>query len=196
MLLMAAVQYRKNQLVKARKILERALAMAERLRYGASFVQLGTIGMLMLHDYISHAGSRGPMAGYARRILATINELRNLHEGKDHLPSDCSQQLTEREREVLQQLNLGLSRAEIASALNVSLNTVKSHISKIYEKLDVKSRNEAFFVTQHLMGEVSGQNDQKGQEGQRGQKGQDKEANSAKGWSKPDGGQRPSFRKG
>ncbi len=180
-LLMAAVQYRRNQLVKARKILERVLAMAERLRYGASFVQLGTTGMLMLHDYISHAGSRGAIAGYARRILATINELRNLHEGKGNLPSDCSQRLTEREREVLQQLNLGLSRAEIASALNVSLNTVKSHISRIYEKLDVKSRNEAFFVTQHLQGEASGQNGQKDQEGKRDKRVGNKGTNNTKG---------------
>jgi DNA-binding NarL/FixJ family response regulator len=51
--------------------------------------------------------------------------------------------LTQREREVLALLANGLRYKEIASQLNVSLNTVRTHATHIYEKLHVQSRTEA-----------------------------------------------------
>lgn len=48
-----------------------------------------------------------------------------------------------RELEVLQLVAEGLSNQEIASRLFVSLNTVKTHSSRIFEKLEVKSRTQA-----------------------------------------------------
>jgi DNA-binding CsgD family transcriptional regulator len=51
--------------------------------------------------------------------------------------------LSKRELEVLQLMAAGHSNAEIAEQLFVSLNTVKTHSSKIYEKLDVKRRTQA-----------------------------------------------------
>lgn len=52
-------------------------------------------------------------------------------------------ELSKRELEVLQLMSAGHSNAEIAERLFVSLNTVKTHSSKIYEKLDVKRRTQA-----------------------------------------------------
>jgi DNA-binding CsgD family transcriptional regulator len=52
-------------------------------------------------------------------------------------------ELSKRELEVLQLMAAGHSNAEIAEQLFVSLNTVKTHSSKIYEKLDVKRRTQA-----------------------------------------------------
>ncbi|MBK5289159.1 MAG: response regulator transcription factor [Acidimicrobiia bacterium] len=51
--------------------------------------------------------------------------------------------LTAREREVLGLLATGSSNREIASALFVSLPTVKTHLAHIYEKLEAGNRNEA-----------------------------------------------------
>jgi DNA-binding NarL/FixJ family response regulator len=51
--------------------------------------------------------------------------------------------LTAREREVLALLASGQSNREIASALYVSLPTVKTHLAHIYAKLGAKNRNEA-----------------------------------------------------
>lgn len=51
--------------------------------------------------------------------------------------------LTAREREVLGLLSAGQSNREIASALFVSLPTVKTHLAHIYAKLGAKNRNEA-----------------------------------------------------
>lgn len=51
--------------------------------------------------------------------------------------------LSGREQEVLQLMAEGLSNQEIADRLFVSLNTVKTHCSRIFEKLDVKRRTQA-----------------------------------------------------
>lgn len=51
--------------------------------------------------------------------------------------------LSKRELEVLQLLTQGFSNQEIADKLFVSLNTSKTHISNIYQKLNVKRRTQA-----------------------------------------------------
>ncbi len=50
--------------------------------------------------------------------------------------------LTPREAEVLDLLRSGRSNAEIAQALHVSIETVRTHARRIYRKLGVKSRRE------------------------------------------------------
>ena len=52
-------------------------------------------------------------------------------------------QISERELEVLTLLSQGLSNEEIAGRLYVSVNTVKTHLSNLYQKLDVKRRTQA-----------------------------------------------------
>jgi NarL family two-component system response regulator LiaR len=51
--------------------------------------------------------------------------------------------LRSREYEVLQLMSQGLSNAEIAEKLFISLSTVKTHASGLFEKLEVKSRTQA-----------------------------------------------------
>jgi ATP/maltotriose-dependent transcriptional regulator MalT len=51
--------------------------------------------------------------------------------------------LSKREIEVLEQISIGLSNAQIAEKMFVSNNTIKTHISHIYTKLDVKNRVQA-----------------------------------------------------
>jgi DNA-binding NarL/FixJ family response regulator len=54
-----------------------------------------------------------------------------------------AEQLTERERDVLQLLSSGISNKEIASALRLSEGTVRNHVSSIFAKLGVNDRTKA-----------------------------------------------------
>ncbi|MGC3959766.1 MAG: response regulator transcription factor [Verrucomicrobiota bacterium] len=51
--------------------------------------------------------------------------------------------LSQREEEILQQLSKGYTAKEIADHFSISVNTVRSHLQHIYEKLHVRSRTEA-----------------------------------------------------
>jgi DNA-binding NarL/FixJ family response regulator len=57
------------------------------------------------------------------------------------------QDLSRREQEMLEHLSKGYRYKEIADKLYVSLETVRTHIRNIYEKLQVNSRAEALRKT-------------------------------------------------
>lgn len=59
--------------------------------------------------------------------------------------SDLIEPLTDREVDVLKSIGQGLGNSEIAEKLYISKNTVKTHVSHIFQKLNVNSRTEAAF---------------------------------------------------
>jgi RNA polymerase sigma factor (sigma-70 family) len=58
--------------------------------------------------------------------------------------------LTEREIEILRLVAAGLSNDEIAQKLVISVSTVKTHLTRIFDKLNVKSRTQAILQAQAL----------------------------------------------
>jgi DNA-binding NarL/FixJ family response regulator len=81
-----------------------------------------------------------------------ISTIRTVHEGKSHIPAAIAEKLAERmgaeeltprEFEVLEQIVRGKSNKEIASELNVSEATVKTHINSLLGKLGVTDRTQA-----------------------------------------------------
>lgn len=78
-----------------------------------------------------------PMTGsIARRVLELFQ--------KNIIPSaNNDYQLTPKEKEILQQLVKGKSFKMIAGALDVSYETVRTHMKNIYSKLHVNSNTEA-----------------------------------------------------
>jgi LuxR family maltose regulon positive regulatory protein len=59
------------------------------------------------------------------------------------LSSSASDAITAREREVLSMIGQGYSNKRIARSLEISPETVKSHVKHIFSKLDVATRSEA-----------------------------------------------------
>lgn len=76
--------------------------------------------------------------GTLARVLAEMS--RSAPRPESHSPLD---KLTERELDVLEYLALGLSRAEIADELELSVNTVRTHLQRLLAKLGVHTRLEA-----------------------------------------------------
>jgi DNA-binding NarL/FixJ family response regulator len=58
-------------------------------------------------------------------------------------PSVALAELTEREREVLLLLARGQSNSEIGQQLHISETTVKTHVSHLLEKLELRDRVQA-----------------------------------------------------
>ena len=58
--------------------------------------------------------------------------------------------ISKREYEVLELIAAGLSNQEIADKLFVSLNTIKTHSSNLFIKLDVKRRTQAIQKAKEL----------------------------------------------
>ena len=81
---------------------------------------------------------------YAHEALADVQAAIALS-GADKR-RDLPEPLTEREREVLRRLSEGLSNAEIAAQLVVSLPTVKTHVQHILGKLGASNRRQAVRV--------------------------------------------------
>lgn len=82
-------------------------------------------------------------------LVATI---RTVHAGKSHIPPAIAQRLAERvgteeltprEFDVLEQIVHGRSNKEIATALDISEATVKTHINSLLGKLGVTDRTQA-----------------------------------------------------
>ena len=60
--------------------------------------------------------------------------------------------LTIKEREILQMIHEGLSNKEIAVKLNIETSTVKTHVSRIYQKAGISSRREVAAIARYMQG--------------------------------------------
>ncbi len=81
-----------------------------------------------------------------------LNSIRRVHAGERCIPHAvagqlaqriASNELTPREQEILEKIVEGKSNKEIGDLLGISEGTVKSHVNKILEKLQVTDRTQA-----------------------------------------------------
>jgi DNA-binding NarL/FixJ family response regulator len=70
----------------------------------------------------------------ARKVIASFQPGKGIDE---------TELLTPKEKEILKELSRGLRYKEIAADLFISIETVRSHVRHIYDKLHVQSRTEA-----------------------------------------------------
>ncbi len=113
----------------------------EALRAGANGYLLKSTPPDKLLDALRelHAGG-SPMSGQiARKVI------RQLVEGAPRPAAETPAlpSLSPREREILDLLSKGHRYKEVADRLGISLDTVRTHIRNVYEKLQVHSRAEA-----------------------------------------------------
>jgi DNA-binding NarL/FixJ family response regulator len=100
------------------------------------------------------AGARGYLVKDTSRdeIIAAIKAV---HAGKTHFPKRIEERLLERKQrnglsarevEILELLSKGLTNKAIGQALGISKYTVRNHVNRILEKLEVCDRTEASTV--------------------------------------------------
>ncbi len=122
----------------ALELMEEALALAEPQQDLAPFLALGPAARELLTRRIRSGTAHRALAGELGELLdprATQPEGRRIAIGVEPL--------SDREEVVLRYLPTTLSKAEIASEMLVSVNTVKTHMKNIYRKLDVTDRAHA-----------------------------------------------------
>ncbi len=109
----------------------------EALKSGANGYILKKTPPAKLLEYIQEAATGGaPMtSSVASQVLKMFSQLNST--------SENDYNLTDREKEVLQLLVNGYSYKMIAGEMFIAIDTVRSHIKKIYEKLHVNSKSEA-----------------------------------------------------
>jgi DNA-binding NarL/FixJ family response regulator len=114
----------------------------EAIRAGASGFLLKDVQPSQLVDAIRvvAAGEALLAPTVTRRLL---DRFADTLQADDGAPPPSLDSLTEREREVLKLLASGLSNAELAERLFLSETTVKSHISGVLRKLDLRDRVQA-----------------------------------------------------
>lgn len=113
--------------------------------------ELGATGFLVKHSWFGH---------FAQAVLQVVNGgasitpqlarrlLRHL-DGRQSKPSPAngrSDQLSNREKEILGLVARGYTSGEIGSCLVISAQTVNSHIQNLYKKLQVHSRAQAVSI--------------------------------------------------
>ncbi len=133
----------------ARRALEQALKLAETEQVRLPFVlERAWLGGVLREANLAgtHQDLLGPGGAARDRVRSRLSAPRT---GPAELPGGRQdrpvvvEKLSEREREVLQHVSEMLNTTEIASAMYVSGNTVKSHLKSVFRKLGVASRNEA-----------------------------------------------------
>ena len=109
----------------------------EALKAGATGYLLKSTGLLQLAESLKelHEGGSPMSANIARKLVNHFHDVPKTTQAIDVL--------SKRENEILHHLAKGLLYKEIADHLQISTNTVRQHIHKIYEKLHVQNRTEA-----------------------------------------------------
>ena len=115
-----------------------------------------SIGKVVLYTWDAPPAFRDDIAGYAVDAVilksetgeALVEALERIHAGEingfDELEdSSPSTTLTQREQEVLALMALGSSNREIAHELYLSIDTVKTHVRTLFQKLGVANRTQA-----------------------------------------------------
>ncbi|MFI1990426.1 response regulator [Actinoplanes sp. NPDC020271] len=114
-------------------------------RYVYSALALGASGFLLKDVTADHLAAAVRLVGTGDALLSPTITRRLVQRFANAQPAvhrDLSP-LTPREMEVLTLLGRGLSNAELASALTLSEATVKTHVARIFAKLDLRDRAQA-----------------------------------------------------
>lgn len=120
-------------------------------------IKAGASGYLLKHEPASvleesvidilETGGAPMSPAIARKALQLLSKSTNPENTKE-AAKDIPENITQREKEILQHMVSGWDAKRIASEVNISTLTVRKHIANIYEKLHVSSRAQIIMLAQ------------------------------------------------
>ncbi len=138
LILMARATFAQQRLFHASSLLREALALAQAEGYQRLFLDEGEEMAALLRSALPTIRKDRCERAFAQHHL----ELGAALVSSESVPAAPLSRLSAQEQRVLRLLAAGYSNPEIAQALVVSINTVKTQVRSIYQKLSVKSRKE------------------------------------------------------
>jgi LuxR family maltose regulon positive regulatory protein len=140
----------RNEDQEASTILAQAVRLAEPESYIRIFVDEDTAMATLLSRLREQERRKGPTP-YLDTVLAAFSPgnathelpMRTVQSRGQSIEQPLVEPLSERELEVLHLLAQGDSNQEIAEVLVIALDTVKRHVTHIFEKLGVHNRVQA-----------------------------------------------------
>jgi LuxR family maltose regulon positive regulatory protein len=145
----------------ARRALLRALALARPAGYVRLFLGEGAPLAALLTESVERRAQSDPIRIYAERLLSAFpaEQLGAMPHTPDAPPvlrstlersNALVEALSPQEQRILTLLASGHSNPQMAQALVVSVNTIKTHVKSIYRKLNVSNRVEACNIGRRL----------------------------------------------
>lgn len=124
----------------------------EAIKAGASGYLLKHEPANVLEDAVKNVLEVGgaPMSpAIARKTLNMLSLATPATANQNSQASTMPEQITEREKEILKHMVHGWDAKRIAATFNLSVLTVRKHISNIYEKLHINSKAQAISLAHH-----------------------------------------------
>ena len=127
--------------------------MAASQRFGNDLVKRGVRGVFYDDDPLPNLAKGVPAILEGELWFSRKDLMKCILEADtdSKLAMELKAQLTAREREILLLIASGINNSQIADKLNISRNTVKTHLYNIYNKINVPNRLQAaLWAARHL----------------------------------------------
>ncbi|MDC7124156.1 MAG: LuxR C-terminal-related transcriptional regulator [Spirochaetales bacterium] len=142
LVLEAALLYKEGNIKKALIIIEEAISLSE--NGGNIRVFLDTKEGIM--ELFKELKKQNKDTIYLNKILSLFSMLKSEKSLETSSSSLITEQLSAREKEILQLIANGLSNHQISEELNIAIDTVKGHNRNIFNKLNATRRTEAVAI--------------------------------------------------
>ncbi|MDI4638649.1 MULTISPECIES: HTH-type transcriptional regulator MalT [Halomonadaceae] len=172
-LCLAALEWQCDHRDAALRHMSKALDLATRTALTGSFLRLGK----PLHDMLTALLETHELDGLARerakRLIMLAGRQRDFGRAVRLMLDDTviadivtrpdvpelirTSPLTRREWQILGLIHAGLSNEQIAEQLSVAPTTIKTHIRSLYQKQNIRRREEAIALAGDLLGRIQGE---------------------------------------